>query len=195
MLKQITFLLTLSCIALTCSGCATLLGGIIGYQSGELAAGLAIGAAVDFGGDIARGVGQMTAKENNLYRDFQKKSTFNAQRGEITLPICPFNQKRTMDIAFQLRKKFEENGWTCQQTEKTIRDHLICADHWKETWQCKTAQAEPEQSFELKIDFRSNRDTEIRIKCTDHSTEQTAAVTSQIYKWLEQIVSTPSNST
>jgi len=198
MLKQIIFLLTLSVIGLTCSGCATILGGIIGYQSGELAAGLAIGAAVDFGDDIARGIGQMTANEKNFARDFQKKSTFNAQKGEITIPINPFNQKRTMDIASRLQDVIQKNGWTCQQVEKTVHDPLICPDRWTETWHCTTDTGQP---FAFKIDFSSDRDTRFRIQsiagCAQKTgseappnltQEQTTNITSQLYQWLEQVV-------
>ena len=198
MLKQVIFISLLSVVAFTCGGCATILGGIIGYQSGEMVAGMAIGAAVDFGDDIVRGIGQMTTKEKDLSRDFQKKSTFNAQTGSITLPICPFNQKRTMDLARKLRDTMEKNGWTCQQVEKITHDPLISPDRWIETWHCTT---DTELPFAFKIDFSSNRDTRFQVfsiaTCKQSQTPETPAnltqeqivtITSQIYKWMEQIV-------
>ena len=199
MVKQGVLLLTLSVIGLTCSGCATILGGIIGYQSGELAAGLAIGAAIDFGDDIARGIGQMTADEKNFSRDFQKKATLNAPKGEITLPINPFNQQRTMEIAQRLRDTMSDHDWTCQLVEKTTHDHLICADRWNETWNCTTDSGQP---FAFKIDFCSDRDTRFYIRSVDScgeqqqppvalTPEQQSPISTRIYELLEQVVSTP----
>lgn len=204
MFKSLFLLLSLAVIALSCSGCATLLGGIIGYQSGELCAGMAIGAAVDFSGDIARGIGQMTADQKDLTRDFKLKSSVNAPEGKITLPICPFNLSRTMTIAGRLQDKFKENGWTVQLTEKTTRDDWFSPRRWEEKWTCMTDQQQP---FEFRIDFCSSRDTEFRIQSTSCcpskessgegesqttdpklSEEQIAAITGRIYQWIEEIV-------
>jgi hypothetical protein len=204
MLKSLLLSLTLATITLSCSSCATILGGIIGHQSGELCAGLAIGAAVDFSGDIARGIGQMTADDKDLMRDFKEKSSVNAPEGRITLPICPFNLNRTMTIAGRLQDKFKENGWTFHLTEKTTQDDWFSPRRWEEKWACTTDQQQP---FEFRIDFCSSRDTEFRIQSpsicppeessgegesqtTDPklSEEQIAAITGRIYQWIEEIV-------
>ncbi len=206
MLKPLFLSLSLAIITLTCSGCATILGGIIGYQSGEACAGMAIGAAVDFSGDIARGIGQMSADQKDLMRDFKKKSSVNGPEGQITLPICPFNLNRTMTIAGRLQDKFKENGWTCQLKEKTTHDNWFNPRRWEEKWTCTDDQQQP---FEFRIDFCSSRDTEFHIQSTsccpskespeqgegesqpaaaDLSPEQTAAITGRIYQWIEEIV-------
>jgi hypothetical protein len=203
MLKPLFPSLTLAAITLTCSGCATILGGIIGYQSGELCAGMAIGAAVDFSGDIARGIGQMTADQKDLVRDFNRKSSVNAHEGKITLPVCPFNLNRTMTITDRLQDKFKENGWTFQLKEKTTHDNLFSPRRWEEKWTCTDDQQQP---FEFRIDFCSSRDTEFHIQsiscCPSKessgegepqtnrklSKEQTAAITGRIYQWIEEIV-------
>lgn len=195
MTRHVLFVLLLSFIALTCNGCATILGGIIGHQSGELCAGLAIGAAVDFGDDIVRGVCQVTAREENLQKDFQEKSTFDAAKGEITIPICSFSRQRIACLTEKLQDTFQDNNWTCQRTLKTVKTPWFGPTRWEENWNCTTAESESVQSFVLKINFRSNRDTEIHIKPADCSAEQTAAITSQVHEWLEQSIPGSCNST
>ena len=206
MLKRVLLSLVLAAIVFTCSGCATILGGIIGYQSGELAAGLAIGAAIDFGDDIARGIGQMTAKEKDLQQDFRKKSTFNTNTGEITLPINPFNRQRIMNISDQLRNKFEENNWTCERAEKTVCTPFLGPTRWQEKWSCTTENGD---SFVFQICFHSSRNTKFQIcQVSEHSPQPgpneenapstppadsppqdaKAVITGQIYQWIEQIV-------
>lgn len=75
-------------VCLYCSGCATILGGIIGYQSNEMWAGAAIGAALDFGGDIANGLGQMlTDKETR----FEQKVSLDSEQGTIELARSDFS--------------------------------------------------------------------------------------------------------
>jgi hypothetical protein len=202
--KSLILSLLLAITLLICSGCGTILGGIIGYQSGELCAGMAIGAAVDFGGDIARGVGQMTAKPKDLVRDFQQKSSLNAPDGRITLPICPFNLKRTMEITRRLQTKFAESGWTFLLIEKTTHDSLFSPKSWQEKWSCADDQ---QQSFEFRIDFSASSDTEFHIQSPyicppkespeegeskttvpELSKDQIAAITRRIYQWIEEIV-------
>lgn len=202
MLKSILLVLVLAIIALTSSGCATILGGIIGYQSGELAAGLAIGAAVDFGDDIVRGIGQMTAKQENLRRDFLEKSDFDSERGEITLPINPFNQQRVGEITQKLQNKFIENGWDWRRTKKSTHSGLLSPDRWEEKWAVVTEEGVP---FSFEIDYVSDRDTRLHVRTLGHwpldwsdgeegqnppslTPEQMAQITSRIYQWMEQIV-------
>ncbi len=170
MFKKVLISLVLAIIPCGLTGCATILGGIIGYQSGELAAGMAIGAAVDFGDDIVRGIGQMGAKEKDLRQDFLKKSTLDTKAGKITLPINPFNEERIFTLTQQLRKKFQENGWTCQQTEKTACWSWSFENSRTEKWSC-TAN---EQPFEFKVDFNSSRDTRFTVSPIDGCREKDA---------------------
>jgi hypothetical protein len=185
-----------------------MLGGIIGHQSGELAAGLAIGAALEFGDDIVRGISQMGAKDEDLQRDFKTKAAFDMEKGKITLPICPFNQTRVTEITNRLRRQFETNGWACEPTQKTVHQPWFSPDRWKEKWTCATDDGKP---FEFQIDFRSNRDTELYIRnvgscdkkappCGQTEPKSTlsaeialnqediAVITRKIYHWIEAIV-------
>lgn len=179
--------LSLSVVSLQCSGCATILGGIIGYQSAELCAGLAIGAAVDFSDDIVRGVGQMTAKEQNFCRDFDENSTMNANKGEITLPINPFHRQRITTIIADLQGAFETNGWSRDLIEKHSKKPFIIGPHCAyEKWKCTVPDQE---AFELEIRFNSDQDTAFRI--LDCSEEKRAKYTSQIYQWLQTGICSP----
>jgi len=187
MMQRGLCLLFLVVVALQCSGCATILGGIIGYQSAELCAGLAIGAAVDFGDDIARGIGQMTAKEENFCRDFNENAAMNANSGQITLPINPFNRQRIATLVADLQVTFEKNGWSRQLIEKNSQKPFIIGSECRyEKWACSTAEQE---TFELEISFKSDRDTIFRI--LDCSEEKRLAVTNQLYQWLQTNICTP----
>lgn len=202
MFRSFLVSVVLAGVVLCGSGCATILGGIIGHQSGELAAGLAIGAAIDFGDDIVRGIGQMTAGEKDLRRDFLEKSTFDANRGEITLPITPFNQPRTMEIAGQLQETFHAHGWETRRTKKSVSSGLFSPTRWEEKWAVRTDEG---AVFELQIDFASDRDTFLRVRNLetwphgwgqgeagqgppDLTIEQKMTITSRIYQWIEGIV-------
>lgn len=112
-------------ICLHCNGCATLLGGIIGYQSAELCAGLAIGAAVDFGDDVARGIGQISAKEESFCKENIENTDLNATAGTIKLPITPFNKERVFTIISRLEETLEKNGWSHQILEKNKPQYMV----------------------------------------------------------------------
>jgi hypothetical protein len=187
MVNRGLLLLLLAAVAIQCSGCATILGGIIGYQSAELCAGLAIGAAVDFGDDVVRGIGQMTAKEENFCRDFNENAAMNANTGEITLPINPFNRQRVSAAVTRLQNTFEKNGWSRQLIEKEItKPFILGSECWYEKWACTTAR---EESFELEINFKSDRNTVFRIlNCSE---EKRVAITNQLYQWLQNNFCSP----
>ena len=89
-------------VACFCCSCATILGGIIGHQSGELAAGLAIGAAIDFGDDLVRGICYMTA---DIPKEFQNNSQVNTDEGTIQLPGIAFNADRMRPVTQMLKDK------------------------------------------------------------------------------------------
>ena len=116
---------------LCCSGCATILGGIIGYQSGELAAGLAIGAAVDFGGGILDGVGQLlTDKEAR----FDQKVSLDSEEGKIEFARSDFSAEKMEKLMRELEKKFEQNGWSYTLVQKKRRKGRML---FSEKWRCK----------------------------------------------------------
>jgi hypothetical protein len=168
-------------VACFCCSCATMLGGIIGYQSGELAAGLAIGAAIDFGDDLVRGICYMTA---DIPKEFQNNSQVNTDEGTIQLPGIAFNIGRMPAVKQELKGKMSENGWEYSVVDKTAHTSLFNKDRYSENWNCVTKEGE---EFELKICYRQDEDACLRVQVEPDSKSDKVAITSQIYDWLEEI--------
>ncbi len=163
-----------------CSGCATILGGIIGHQSGELCAGLAIGAAVDFGGCVVDGVGQLLTDPE---QEFKEKAVLDSETGEITLPEHAFSVNRTKELLKSLERKLADNGWDRQTTMMKSSRGATC--QLQERWTCKKEDA---QTFELTIHLQTNQNPEFRIDVPPESTLDRGAMTIRVYTWLKEIV-------
>ena len=180
-MKKIILYGLLVVIACYCSSCATVVGGIIGHQSGELAAGLAIGAAIDFGDDLVRGICYMTA---DVPKEFKNNSEINADEGTIQLPGIAFNINRMLPVKEMLKDKMAENAWEYKVAEKNARTSLFGKDRYSENWNCVTQQG---QAFELKICYEQDENAHLRVTIEPDSTGGKGAITSQIYNWLEEI--------
>ena len=162
---------------LCCSGCATILGGIIGYQSGELAAGLAIGAALDFGGDIVNGVGQLlTDKEVR----FEQKVSLDTEEGKIEFAKSDFSAEKMERLMRKLEKKFEQNGWSYTMVQKKRHTGRTLLS---EKWRSKDGDG---KEFELSILRERHKDTQISIEPADEDALSRHAITVQIYNWLKE---------
>jgi len=168
-------------VACCCSSCATIWGGIIGHQSGELAAGIAIGAAIDFGDDLVRGICYMTA---DVPKEFKNNSQINADEGTIQLPGIAFNIDRMRPVKEMLKDKMTENGWEYKVSEKTAKTSLFDKDRYSENWNCVTQEGD---SFDLRICYKQDEDAHLRVSIGPESTVGKAAITSRIYDWLEEI--------
>ncbi|MBC8470038.1 MAG: hypothetical protein H8D56_11255 [Planctomycetes bacterium] len=162
---------------LCCSGCATILGGIIGYQSGELAAGLAIGAALDFGGDIVNGVGQLLTDKEVRY---EQKVTLDTEDGKIELAKSDFSAEKMEKLMRKLEKKFEQNGWSYTMVQKKRHTERILLS---EKWRCKDSDG---KEFELSILRERHKDTQISIEPTDEDAPGKHAITIKVYNWLKE---------
>jgi len=178
--RILCWLLLLSVI-LASSGCGTILGGIIGYQSGELCAGLAIGAAVDFGDDLARTIAESLA---DMEKEFQQNSEFNAEHGTITLPGVAFTPARMQCVKQKLQEKLKAYNWKYKVVRRTAKKGLFRKDEFHEKWECKD---DKERSFDLEICYQQAGDARLTVKVDEDSQADKAAVTSQIYEWLEEI--------
>ena len=162
---------------LCCSGCATILGGIIGYQSGELAAGLAIGAALDFGGDIVNGVGQLlTDKEVR----FEQKVILDTEEGKIEFAKSDFSTEKMERLLRKLEKKFEQNGWSYTMIQKKRHTGRTLLS---EKWRCKDGDG---KEFELSIVKEKCKNTQILIEPIDEDAPGRHAITVQIYNWFKE---------
>lgn len=168
-------------ISFYCCSCATILGGIIGHQSGELAAGLAIGAAIDFGDDVVRGICYMTA---DVPKEFKNNSEICADEGTIRLPGIAFNTERMRPVTKMLKDKMTENGWKYEVAEKTAKTSLFDKDRFSEHWNCVTQKGD---AFNLRICYVQDEDPHLRVCVKPDSKVGKRVITSQIYDWLEEI--------
>jgi hypothetical protein len=168
-------------IACYCCSCATIVGGIIGHQSGEMAAGMAVGAAFDFGDDLVRGICYMTA---DVPKEFKNNSEINANEGTIQLPGIAFNIDRMRPVKEMLKDKMTENGWKYSVTEKTAKTSLFDKDRYSENWNCQTQDG---KAFDLKICYEQDEDAHLNVTVGPDSTASKGVITSQIYGWLEEI--------
>jgi hypothetical protein len=180
-MRKIILGVLLIVIACYCSSCATIWGGIIGHQSGELAAGLAIGAAIDFGDDLVRGICYMSA---DIPKEFKNNSQVDADAGRIQLPGIAFNIERMGKAKRMLKDKMSVNGWKYSVVEKTAKTSLCNKDRYYEKWDCLTQEG---AAFELKICYKQDEDAHLTVSIEPDSTGDRAAITSQIYDWLEEI--------
>ncbi len=180
-MKQAFLAIVLAGITFCCSGCATILGGIIGHQSGELAAGLAIGAAVDFGDNIVNGVGQMLADDQ---KEFRQRAVVDSDAGTIQLPRKGFSVDRTKSLLAKIQPRFEEAGWTYERTRLKTCFSFSNYVH-DETWRCTDASGQP---FELDIQMGWKKDSKLKVQIPSGSEAKRSEVTLQIYGWLEETV-------
>ena len=164
-------------VCLYCSGCATILGGIIGYQSNEMWAGAAIGAALDFGGDIANGLGQMlTDKETR----FEQKVSLDSEQGTIEFARSDFSTEKVEDMMRSLEGKFGQNGWSYSLVEKKVSTGRILLS---EKWKCKDAGG---GEFELNLLHEKCKPVKISIEQVGQTPINRGVTTIQIYEWLKK---------
>jgi len=168
---------------LCCCGCATILGGIIGHQSGELVAGAAIGAAVDFGGDIVNGLGQLLTDEKAR---FEQKVSLDSEEGKIEFAKSNFSTKKMERLMRKLEKKFEQNGWSHTMVQKKrLKGRTLLS----EKWLCKDGDG---KEFELSILKEKCKDTQILIEPADEDALGKNAITVEVYNWLKEAAIGPS---
>ena len=155
------------------SGCATILGGIIGHQSGEAVAGAAIGAAVDFGGGIVNAVGGMLGAD-------KKKDTVKvcSELGYIRIAGSITKSK---NLTKQLHKKFEEVSWQWSETAGESSDKEIS----NLIYRCRTTEG---REFTLEFFSEERQDLRIYIKPAEESKELRSMLTSQIGIWTSDII-------
>lgn len=177
-MRKILLTLFLTAITLYTSGCATILGGIIGHQSGEKYAGAAIGAGFDFGPGIVRGIGRMFA---NPEKDI-KQARIDSQKGQITLPEWTFTPKRLEGLTRQMQDIFQENQWTGNLEEKKREVGSIV---FQEKWQCKTKDG---VVFEMTVLKEKRKRPKISIDVPADNRSKQSEITIQIFDWLPEAV-------
>lgn len=166
------FILTLLLLLTTvcASGCATILGGIIGHQSGEACAGIAIGAAVDFGDDIARAIGEAFGdKTVNVYSEL----------GYVRIDAKTADKKC---LKQKLEKRFAEASWKILNKQSTLQKDKIKSCKYS----CETSDG---KKFTLEFFTEKKQDLRIYIKTDDENNELQSLITSRIGLWATEIIS------
>lgn len=175
-MRKIVLTLLLSAMMLYTSGCAAIIGGIIGHQSGEAVAGAAIGAGLEFGPGIVRGIGQIMA---NPEKDI-KNARIDSQQGQIILPEAAFTPKRLECLTRQLQDIFQANQWTGKLEEKKSR---VGCTVFQEKWQCKTKD---EVEFEMTVVRKKRGKPGISIEVPADDQNKRSEITIQIFEWLPE---------
>jgi len=156
------------------SGCATIVGAIIGNQSGEVLAGAAIGAALDFGPAIVQGVGQMLAKpEKDIHQ-----AEIDSSRGQIILPKSAFTSSRLECLTRHLQEIFTQNQWAAGLTQKKKR---VGRTVFEEKWLCKTKDG---VEFEMTVRREKNKKPEILVEPLAENADKRSEITIQVFDWL-----------
>lgn len=161
------------------SGCATILGGIIGYQSGEACAGMAIGAALDFGGYAIDGIGKLIGgKPKSAEVSESEKIKVYSDMGYIRVN-SKFSQ--CSDLIALLRREFEGASWQIKDTPAASGDKEISS----RMYQCQTAEG---KEFTMEVISEKRQDARVYIKCKEDSAELKRLITSQVGIWLAQSI-------
>ncbi len=169
-MRAVLLVMFLALMMVYSSGCATILGGIIGHQSGEAGAGMIIGAAVDFGGGIIMGIGEMLGgKKVNVY----------SEQGYIRVNRDLAKRK---NLTHQLQKRFEQLNWQFGESEDVSTGKKITIS----TYNCRTAE---EKEFTLEFISEKGQDLRIYVKPVQQNKEFKILITTQIGTWITEIIS------
>ncbi|MBN2063294.1 MAG: hypothetical protein JW745_00715 [Sedimentisphaerales bacterium] len=118
-MKKVIVSLLLIILTLNCSGCFSIVGSIIGYQSGELLAGLLIGAGIDAGVAIAN--------EAKCEAD-SKVYELDSDKGQVKARL---NTDDMASIVTDLEAVFVSEGWSYELMLKKIRQGKSLAAQWQ----------------------------------------------------------------
>ena len=187
-MRLLIMVFVLCFVLVFCSGCGPVIGGIIGYQSGEMVAGAAIGAGVEYGvpivkgvgecgGALAEGFGEMVA---NPVKDIEK-ANIDSDAGRIELPKASFTAKRLRCMSDQMQSKFTSNHWKWRLVKRRSNSGNI---KYQEEWACETKVG---YHFRVLVTREKSRDATLKISSTEDKNRITE-ITSQIFVWLEEIV-------
>lgn len=120
-MKKVIISLLLIILTLNCAGCFSVVGSIIGYQSGELLAGLLIGAGIDAGIAIA---------EEAKCESDSKVYELDSKKGQIKARL---NTDDMAGIVTDIETTFGSEGWSYDLTLKKIRQGKSLSAQWQVT--------------------------------------------------------------
>ena len=129
-----------------------------------------IGAALDFGGGIVMGIGEMFGGEKvNVY----------SEQGYIRVNRDVANRKK---ITHRLQKRFEQLNWQLGGRKDVSTDKKITTS----TYNCRTAE---EKEFTLELISEKGQDLRIYVKPVQENKEFKTLITTQIGTWITEIIS------
>ena len=168
-------LIAVSVVAAIClSGCATIVGGIIGHQSGEAVAGAAIGAAFDFGDDVVGTIGAVFKGKEE-----QEKIKIYSDSAYIRVDRSIAGRR---NVTKKLQKKFDDVSWHWGEGSRQSTDKEVS----QTAYQCRTAEG---KEFTLQFFDEKRQDLRIYVKTPGEDREFAGMLTSQIGIWMSEILS------
>jgi len=169
-MKKILLIVLMVLSTIHLSGCATIIGGIIGHQSGEAVAGAAIGAAVDTICLLSK-----RAKKEEI----KKSVKVHPELGYIRVGSIAAKKK---NVETNLKKRFQETHWTLEQMETQSQGKEISIIKY----QCKTYKG---KNFIMEITKEQRQDLRIYIKLDEENNEDRGLITSQVGLWVKEMFS------
>lgn len=169
-MKKFFLAVILTTITVSSSGCATIIGGIIGYQSGEAVAGAAIGAAIDIVSHISEAEKEKQKKENvKIFPDM----------GYLRIDNRTAQNRNLTD---KLLEKFQTLGWQYNEIKSDSADGNAISSR---IWQCRAADS---REFTLEVFNEKSQDLRIYVRPSQENPEFKSMLTSQIGFWVQEIV-------
>ena len=166
------------------SGCATILGGIIGNQSGELCAGLAIGAIVD---TITGAIENSREKEREKENQQAQTEPQPQARGEDLVTVYSDagyirvdRRHEGQELQKKLKEKFAAASWVCSDEMGGYGDNEVSRDVYK----CSTRQG---KEFEMEFFREEGEDLRIYVRVPDADEEMRGMITSRVGLWVTEI--------
>jgi hypothetical protein len=181
-MKKVLLVVVLMLVAINCSGCMTILGGIIGYQSGEAVAGAAIGAAIDVTGAVLSHIHKKEQEEKHQEeeqaREIKRKESIKIYPDEGYIRVGSISAEGKI-YGDELKRKFDNIGWQYREVSKERSPEIS-----KRVFTCKTSES---KEFTLELIRETNQDLLIFIKPAEANKEFQSMVTSQVGIWVREI--------
>ncbi len=181
-MKKLILAVVLILVAFNCSGCMTILGGIIGYQSGEAVAGAAIGAGIDITFGVISRIHQKEEEkkqqEKEKEREIERKEAIKIYPEEGYIRVGSISAEGKI-YGDELKRKFDNIGWQYSEVSKERSNDIS-----KRVFSCKTSD---NKEFTLELMRETNQDLLIFIKPAEPNKEFQSMATSQVGIWIREI--------
>ena len=183
-MRRMILVAALGALMVGSSGCATILGGIIGHQSGEMCAGMAIGAVVDI---VGGALGNHDQKERDRedrqaptepQRQVRAENVVTVYSGAGYIRVD--RRHGGEDLERKLKEKFAAVSWVCADEMGGYGDDEVSRDVYK----CSTKQG---KEFEIEFFREEREDVRIYVRVPGEDEEMRGMITSQVGLWVTEI--------